>query len=302
MKKVIQVFVFGIPDENDASDWVSVRDFFGLPSGDTETFIKALPESVSFNNFNVLWGGVNLWITPLIENLPVSQINTSVANVLLSGEVNTNDIALIIQNGNKYLINSNLIHFETSYIFSELLNGPMNAPGIADIAIVDNIAIIFAEFNTEVNIDIPWNGMSHLIQYNPQGDKILDTLVPTMGNFTDTLFRGELVLLIDSLVLDVKEISLSNQLTNYPNPFNSETNIRFELSEPAIVKLSVYNVNGSLICTLFDGYKNKGKHNIRWDGRDINKNTLGRGIYLCKLQIISQDKEVKNHTIKIILL
>ncbi|MCK4663310.1 MAG: T9SS type A sorting domain-containing protein [Bacteroidales bacterium] len=293
---------FGIPDENDASDWTSIRNFFGLPSGDTQTLIDALPESVSFNNFNVLWGGVNLWITPLIENLPVSQINTSIASVLLSGEVNMDDIALIIQNGNKYLINSNLIHLETSYIFSELLNGPMNTPGIADIAIVNDMAIIFAEFNTEINIDLPWSGESHLIRYNPQGNKILDTLFVTGGNYTDTLFRGELVLLMDSSTQNINELSLCSYLKNYPNPFNSETNIRFELNEPAIVKLSVYNINGNLVCILFDGYKNKGKHNIRWDGRDFNKNILNNGVYICKLQLISQDKKVKNHNTKIILL
>ncbi len=294
---------FGIPDENDASDWVSVRNFFGLPSGDTETFINALPESVSFNNFNVLWGGVNLWINPLIENLPVSQINTSVANVLLSGEVNTNDIALIIQNGNKYLINSNLIHHEASYILSELLNGPMNVPTMADIAIIDDMAIIFAEYNTEINIDLPWSGGSHLIRYNPQGDKILDTLVESNGNYTSTLARGELILLTDSvLVQNIEELSIDNYLVNYPNPFNSETNIGFELTEPAIVKLSVYNFNGSLVCILFDGYKNKGKHNIKWDGRNFNKSIMSNGIYICKLQLISQNKKVKNYSTKIILL
>ncbi|MCD4794520.1 MAG: T9SS type A sorting domain-containing protein [Bacteroidales bacterium] len=294
--------VFGIPDENDASDWIPVRNFFGLPSGDTQTLIDALPESVSFNNFNVLWGGVNLWITPLIENLPVSQINTSIASVLLSGEVNTDDIALIIQNGNKYLINSNLIHLETSYILSELLAGPMNAPGIADIAIVDDMAVIYAEYNTEINIDLPWRGISHLIRYNPQGDKILDTLFATGGNYTDTLFRGELVLLIDSLVVDIKEIPCCNQLTNHPNPFSSETNISFELSEPATVKLSVYDVNGMLITTLINGYKSKGKYNIKWNGRNINKKIMLSGIYLCRLELISKGNIIKNCNTKMVLL
>ena len=293
---------FGIPDENDASDWIPVRNLFGLPPGDTETFIDALPKSVSFNNFNVLWGGVNLWITPLIENLPVSQINTSIADVLLSGEVNTDDIALIIQNGNKYLINSNVIHLETSYILSELLIGPMNAPGIADIAIVDDMAIIYAEYNTEINIDLPWSGESRLIRYDLSGNKIVDTFIASGGNYTETLSCGELVILKDSSGLNTEELQICNQLMCNPNPFGTKTNISFELSEPANVKLSVYNVNGSLICTLFNGYKNKGKHNIKWNGRDFNKNIMSNGIYICKLQLISQDKKVKNHSTKMILL
>ncbi|MFC2096376.1 FlgD immunoglobulin-like domain containing protein [Bacteroidota bacterium] len=293
---------FGIPDENDASDWISVRNLFGLPSGDTETFINALPECVFFNSYSVLWGGVILWSNTLIENLPVSQINTSVANVLLSGEVNTNDIALILQNGNKYLINSNLIHHEASYILSDLLNGPMNAPTMADISIVDDMVIIFAEHNTEINIDLPWSENSHLIRYNPQGNKILDTLIASGGNYIDNLFRGELVVLhMDSSALNIEELQICNQLMNYPNPFNTETNISFELYESVNVKLSVYNIDGSLICTLFDGYKNKGKHNFSWDGNNLNKNVMSNGIYICKLQLITQDQKVKNYISKMIL-
>ncbi|MFC2151470.1 T9SS type A sorting domain-containing protein [Bacteroidota bacterium] len=271
---------FGIPDENDASDWTSVRSFFGLPSGDTQTLIDALPESVTFNNYNVLWGGANLWITPLIENIPVSQINTSSATVLLSGEVNMDDIALIIQNGNKYLINSNVIHFETSYILSNILNGPLNAPVMADIAIVDDTVLIFAEYHTEINIDLPWSSASKLIRYNPQGYKILDTVLISNGNYTDNLSRGELVLLTKSTAQNITEKSSErNYLKNYPNPFKTETTISYNLLESMWVKVEITDLHGRVIKTLVNTQQEKGIKTVIFDATNLSS-----GIYLYKLK------------------
>lgn len=39
---------YGIPDENDAADWVPFREFFGLPGGDTQTLADVTPEVVDF--------------------------------------------------------------------------------------------------------------------------------------------------------------------------------------------------------------------------------------------------------------
>jgi hypothetical protein len=151
---------------------------------------------VVFDEFPVLWGGVSLYITPRIEYLPSSQIDTSDASVVLSGEVYQEDIALIIQNQNKYLINSNVIHLEASYILSELISGPLTAPAIADIAIANGRAIIFAEYDTEIGINLPWAGMTHVTRYDPQGNKILDVDIDLGGHFSSTLMRGEFVMLV----------------------------------------------------------------------------------------------------------
>ena len=44
-------------------------------------------------------------------------------------------------------------------------------------------------------------------------------------------------------------------LPNYPNPFNLETWIPFELSQDVMVKISIYDANGRLIRQLDLGYK-----------------------------------------------
>lgn len=65
---------------------------------------------------------------------------------------------------------------------------------------------------------------------------------------------------------------------NYPNPFNPETTIRFELANAQRIEISVYNVLGQKIATLFDGYKNAGKGQVKW-------NALGQssGLYFYKI-------------------
>ena len=66
-----------------------------------------------------------------------------------------------------------------------------------------------------------------------------------------------------------KETSL---LPNYPNPFNPETWIPYQLSEPAEVTLHIYAVNGRLIRTLALGHQPAGMYHsknqaVYWDGK-----------------------------------
>jgi len=68
-------------------------------------------------------------------------------------------------------------------------------------------------------------------------------------------------------------------LINYPNPFNPETNIQFELSDDSNITLGVYNVKGQLIEQLFGGRLNKGVHRLLWDA-----SSQASGIYFVALQ------------------
>lgn len=66
---------------------------------------------------------------------------------------------------------------------------------------------------------------------------------------------------------------------NYPNPFNPSTTIRFNLSEPENVKLTVYNVQGQKVATLLDQKKNRGEHEIIF-----NADNFSSGVYIYRLQ------------------
>jgi len=71
---------------------------------------------------------------------------------------------------------------------------------------------------------------------------------------------------------------------NFPNPFNPNTTITFELPEDNIVSLQVFDVQGSHIITLVNQKLDAGVHNFIWNGRDKNNNMVSSGIYICTIR------------------
>ena len=73
-------------------------------------------------------------------------------------------------------------------------------------------------------------------------------------------------------------------LANYPNPFNPETWIPYQLSNPAEVTLHIYSVNGTLVRTLALGHQPAGIYHSRvravyWDGKNEAGESVASGIY-----------------------
>ena len=77
-------------------------------------------------------------------------------------------------------------------------------------------------------------------------------------------------------------------LHNYPNPFNPETWIPYQLAEPAEVTLTIYAVNGTLVRTLALGHQPAGIYQTRnravyWDGKNEVGESVASGIYFYTL-------------------
>ena len=77
-------------------------------------------------------------------------------------------------------------------------------------------------------------------------------------------------------------------LANYPNPFNPETWIPYQLAEPATVALRIYGVNGTLVRTLNLGYQPAGIYEERsraayWDGKNELGESVASGVYFYTL-------------------
>ncbi|MBN1155688.1 S8 family serine peptidase [candidate division KSB1 bacterium] len=71
---------------------------------------------------------------------------------------------------------------------------------------------------------------------------------------------------------------------NYPNPFNSNTTIKYQLPDDSDISLTIYNINGQKIRTLFQGMQTAGVHTILWDGMDQHSSPVSSGIYLYKIE------------------
>ncbi len=73
------------------------------------------------------------------------------------------------------------------------------------------------------------------------------------------------------------------ELSNYPNPFNPETKICFNIPEESSIELSVYNLKGQKVKTLVNEKLNSGTHEILWSGKDNNNTVVASGVYLYRL-------------------
>ena len=74
---------------------------------------------------------------------------------------------------------------------------------------------------------------------------------------------------------------------NYPNPFNPETTIEFDLSsdllEEQFVNLSIYNIDGQKIGILINKTLSNGNYTVQWDGTNDHGKKVSSGIYLYRL-------------------
>ena len=105
-------------------------------------------------------------------------------------------------------------------------------------------------------------------------------------NLTDATFQRGILFLEQLLAaLTPKETAL---LPNYPNPFNPETWIPYQLAQPAAVTVSIYATDGKLVRTLVLGSQSAGIYQSRsraayWDGRNEVGEPVASGIYFYKL-------------------
>lgn len=72
---------------------------------------------------------------------------------------------------------------------------------------------------------------------------------------------------------------------NYPNPFNPETTIKYQLPMTANVKLEIFNLLGQKVSTLVDRKQSAGFHSARWDGRNEAGAPVSSGVYLYRVEV-----------------
>jgi hypothetical protein len=71
--------------------------------------------------------------------------------------------------------------------------------------------------------------------------------------------------------------------SNYPNPFNPSTNIRYSLPAAGNVKVEIFNTLGQLVNTVVNQHQEAGTHNVIWNGMDMSGSQVSTGVYIYKL-------------------
>ena len=71
---------------------------------------------------------------------------------------------------------------------------------------------------------------------------------------------------------------------NFPNPFNPDTTIKYDLAESADITLQIYNVLGQVVRTLVASEaQNAGRYQIRWNGMDERGVPVSSGVYFYQI-------------------
>ena len=97
-----------------------------------------------------------------------------------------------------------------------------------------------------------------------------------------TLLRG--IEYLENL-LEALTPERSALLPNFPNPFNPETWIPYQLARDSVVRISIYNVKGNLVRKLdlglqLEGYYTDKHYAAYWDGRNEGGELLASGLYV----------------------
>ena len=85
-------------------------------------------------------------------------------------------------------------------------------------------------------------------------------------------------------VINILQTPKIFSITNYPNPFNPITNIRFYVTQYTHLDIIVYDVMGNYINEIFSGYQNSGYKTVQWDGTNRAGKSVSPGLYFCRMK------------------
>lgn len=70
----------------------------------------------------------------------------------------------------------------------------------------------------------------------------------------------------------------------FPNPFNPDLSIPYDLATPAMVKIDVYNCKGQLVKSLVNESKQAASYRVVWNGKDNQDRRVSSGTYIVRMQ------------------
>ena len=117
--------------------------------------------------------------------------------------------------------------------------------------------------------------------------RMLDPTVPGQVEITEAVVSDANGYLnaLGAYLADVRAMPIDYELgQNFPNPFNPETLIAYQIPQAGDVSLVVYNMLGQQVHELVSGSHEAGFYRVNWDGKDALGRSVASGIYFARMQ------------------
>ncbi|MCD4829933.1 MAG: T9SS type A sorting domain-containing protein [Candidatus Cloacimonetes bacterium] len=167
------------------------------------------------------------------------------------------------------------VHLETTVHFD---NGDPVQGALLELTWLQYPAIVFSDVSDDdglLDLDVPVGDFDLALSLN---DVVVYTATISVTQSTQ----------LDPIVIpwtDTDEDAVALRGSRlYPNPFNPQTTLSFDLATPAHVSVVVYDVRGRRVRQLSDDNLPAGAHSLLWNGLDEQGNAVGSGVYLLRLQ------------------
>ncbi len=131
----------------------------------------------------------------------------------------------------------------------------------------------------------------YVISFFSEGDRFRIRQTDLNGEFS---FSGEIVIQFSNTTVEDYAV-----LTNYPNPFNPATTIKYTLTGAGYVTISVYSSLGELVDLLTDAEHEAGTYQLKWNAKQNHS-----GIYFAvmEFQTKGENQSAKRYFQKLVLL
>lgn len=97
----------------------------------------------------------------------------------------------------------------------------------------------------------------------------------------------------EGMVTKTEAISTSENLKVTPNPFSNTAYIQFELPQQERVELSIFNIQGQKLQTIFNGELPGGKHQFEWAGQTEQRLYASSGLFIAQLRTSNSLNTIK---------